>query len=127
MNFICVVYLNDILIYSQSEEEHKHHVCKILEQLQHYKLFVNLRKCVFFTDIIEFLGFIVSIIEMMMNSQQIDTIKTWSTFKTFQKVQVFLKFVSFYRRFIKAYSQIMSPLTDLLKGSKNEKKTKPFE
>jgi len=33
MNFICVVYLNDILIYSQSEEEHKHHVCKILEQL----------------------------------------------------------------------------------------------
>jgi hypothetical protein len=43
MNFICVVYLNDILIYSQLKEEHKHHVCEILEQLQHYKLFVNLR------------------------------------------------------------------------------------
>jgi len=49
------------------------------------------------------------------------------TLKTFQKVQVFLKFVNFYRRFIKAYSQIASPLTGLLKDSKNEKKTEPFE
>jgi len=127
MNFICVVYLNNILIYSQLKEEHKHHVCEILERLQHYKLFVNLRKCVFSTDTVEFLRFIVSIIEMTMNSQQIDTIRTWLTLKTFQKVQVFLRFVNFYRRFIKAYSQIASSLTDLLKGSKNEKKTELFE
>jgi len=127
MNFICVVYLNDILIYSQSEEEHKHHVCEILEWLQHYKLFVNLKKCVFSTDTVEFLRFIVLIIKMMMNSQQIDTIKIWLILKIFQKVQVFLKFVNFYRRFIKAYSQIVSSLTGLLKGSKNKKKTEPFE
>jgi len=127
MNFICVVYLNDILIYSQLKEEHKHHVCEILEQLQRYKLFVNLRKCVFSTDTIEFLGFIVSITEMMMNSQQIDTIKTWSTLKTFHKVQVFLKFANFYRRFIKAYLQIVSSLTGLIKDSKNEKKIESFE
>ncbi len=127
MNFICVVYLNNILIYSQLKEEHEHHVCEILERLQHYKLFVNLRKCVFFTDTIEFLRFIVSIIEVMMNSQQIDTIKTWLTLKTFQEVQVFLKFVNFYRHFIKAYLWIVSPLTDLLKDSKNEKKTGFFE
>ncbi len=127
MNFICVVYLNDILIYSQSEKKHKHHVCEILEWLQHYKLFVNLRKCVFSINIVEFLKFIVSIIKVTMNSWQIDTIKTWSTLKTFQKVQVFLGVVNFYRRFIKAYLWIVSPLTSLLKGSKNEKKTEPFE
>jgi len=119
--------LNNILIYSQSEEEHKHHVCEILEQLQRYKLFVNLRKCVFFTDTVEFLRFIVLIIKITMNLQWIDTIKTWLTFKTFQKVQVFLEFVNFYRHFIKAYLQIASLLTGLLKGSKNEKKTEPFE
>jgi len=62
-----------------------------------------------------------------MNSQQVDTIKTWPTLKTFQKVQVFLEFVNFYRRFIKAYSQIVSSLTSLLKDSKNEKKTEFFE
>jgi len=127
INFICVVYLNDILIYSQLKEEHKCHVCEILEQLQHYKLFVNLRKCVFSIDTVEFLRFIVSITEMMMNSQQIDTIKIWLTLKTFQKVQVFLEFVNFYRHFIKAYLWIVSSLTSLLKGSKNEKKTKFFE
>ncbi len=127
MNFICVVYLNDILIYSQLKEEHKCHVCEILEWLWRYKLFVNLKKCVFFTDTVEFLGFIVSIIKVTMNSQQVDTIKTWSTLKTFQKVQVFLEFVNFYKHFIKAYLQIASPLTGLLKGSKNEKKTEPFE
>ncbi len=127
MNFICIVYLNDILIYSQLKEEHKHHVCEILEQLWHYKLFVNLRKCVFSTDTVEFLKFIVSVIEVMMNSQQIDTIKTWLTLKTFQKVQVFLKFVNFYRCFIKTYLWIASSLMSLLKGSKNEKKTELFE
>jgi len=62
-----------------------------------------------------------------MNLQQIDTIKTWSTLKIFQKVQVFLEFVNFYRHFIKAYLQIVSPLMSLLKDSKNEKKTKFFE
>jgi len=127
MNFICVVYLNDILIYSQLKEEHKHHVCEILERLRHYKLFVNLKKCVFSTDTVEFLKFIVSITEVTMNSQQIDTIKTWSTFKTFQKVQVFLEFVNFYRCFIKAYLWIVSSLTGLLKDSKNEKKTESFK
>jgi len=127
MNFICVVYLNNILIYSQLKEEHKCHVCEILEQLQHYKLFVNLKKCVFSTDTVEFLRFIVSIIKMTMNSQQIDTIKTWLILKTFQKVQVFLKFVNFYRHFIKVYLWIVSPLTGLLKDSKNEKKTEFFE
>ena len=64
---------------------------------------------------------------MIMNLQQIDTIKTWLTLKTFQKVQVFLKFVNFYRHFIKAYSQIANSLMSLLKGSKNEKKTELFE
>jgi len=74
MNFICVVYLNNILIYSQSEKEHKHHICKILAQLQHYKLYTNLKKCVFFINTVKFFEFIVSTIDVMMNSWQIDII-----------------------------------------------------
>ncbi len=64
---------------------------------------------------------------MTMNLWQVNTIKIWLILKTFQKVQVFLRFVNFYRCFIKAYLQIASPLTGLLKDSKNEKKTKFFE
>jgi len=127
MNSICVVYLNDILIYSQLKEEHKHHVCKILEQLQHYKLFVNLKKCAFSTDTVEFLRFIVFTTDVMMNSQRVDTIKNWPTPMTFQNVQIFLRFVNFYRYFIEAYLRIASPLTGLLKDSKNEKKTGLFK
>jgi len=67
INFICVVYLNDIFIYSQSEKEYKHYVCKILEWLQHYKLYTNLKKCVFSINTVKFLEFIVLIIDVMMN------------------------------------------------------------
>jgi len=67
MNFICVVYLNNILIYLQSEKEHKHYIYKILKWLQHYKLYANLKKCIFFTDTVKFLKFIVLITDVMMN------------------------------------------------------------
>jgi len=127
MNFICVVYLNNILIYLQSEKEHKHHVCKILKWLQHYKLYANLKKCVFSINIVKFFKFIVSIIDVMMNLWRVDIIMKWLTFKMFQKVQVFLNFINFYRCFIKVYSQIVSSLTSLLKSNKNEKKTELFK
>jgi len=127
INFICIVYLNDILIYLQSEKEHNHYICKILEQLQHYKLYTNLKKYVFFTDTVKFLEFIVSIIDVMMNSWRINIIMKWLIFKMFQKVQVFLSFINFFRHFIKVYSWIVSSLTNLLKNSKNEKKIESFK
>jgi len=83
MNFICVVYLNNILIYLQSEKEHKHYVCKIFEQLWHYKLYANLKKYIFFIDTVKFFKFIVLIIDVMMNSQWINIIVNWLTLKTF--------------------------------------------
>jgi hypothetical protein len=107
--FVLCIWMT-FLIYSQSEEEHKRHVCEILEQLQHYKLFVNLKKCVFYWHCRVFLRFIVSITEVTMNSQQIDTIKTWLTLKTFQKVQVFLKFVNFYNALLKPICELWAHL-----------------
>jgi len=83
MNFICIVYLNNILIYLQSKKEHKCHIYKILAQLQHYKLYANLKKYVFFTDIVKFFKFIVLIISMMMNSWWVNIIMNWLILKTF--------------------------------------------
>jgi len=83
MNFICVVYLNNIFIYLQSEKKHKYYVYKILKWLWHYKLYANLKKCVFSTDIVKFLKFIMSITDVMMNSWRVDIIVKWLIFKTF--------------------------------------------
>ena len=127
MNSICIVYLDDILIYFQSLKKHKHYVCKILKWLQCYKLFVNLKKCTFSTNKIEFLEFIVSINDVMMNSQRINIIKKWSVSQNFKNVQIFLRFINFYRHFIKIYSKIVNSLTGLLKDSKNEKKFESFK
>ena len=61
-----------------------------------------------------------------MNSSRIDIIKTWFRSKMYQKIQVFLKFVNFYRRFIHHYSQIAKSLTELLKDSVKDVKTNSF-
>ena len=60
VNIFCIVYLDDILIYSVSLEEYQEHVRKVLERLRYYQLFASLKKCEFTTDRVEFLGFIIS-------------------------------------------------------------------
>jgi len=67
INFICVVYLNNIFIYLQFEKEHKYHIYKILAQLQHYELYANLKKCIFFINTVKFLKFIMLITDVTMN------------------------------------------------------------
>jgi hypothetical protein len=119
----CVVYLDDILIYSNTREEHARHVRVVLDRLRKHALFASRKKCKFFTDSVEFLGFIVSSAGVSMDPRRVDTIEDWPEPKTFKHVQQFLGFANFYRRFIQSYSKITKPLTELLKGSKNGKKS----
>ena len=126
MNSLCIIYLNDILIYSHDKEKHEHHVHKVLEWLHKFKLYINLKKYTFFTNNVEFLKFIVSTDDVMMNSQRVEIIENWSILKSFYEVQIFLEFANFYQQFIEAYSWIASSLISLLKESKNEKKIKSF-
>jgi hypothetical protein len=60
IDLICIVYLDDILIYSKEEKEHKHHVKMVLQKLRDYALYAKLSKCTFYTKEVEFLGFVVN-------------------------------------------------------------------
>ena len=123
----CVVYLDDILIYSAEPAEHWGHVKQVLERLRQFSLYANLKKCQFYTGRVEFLGFIVTTDGVAMDQERVSTIKEWPRPKSYRDVQVFLGFANFYRRFIQGYSTIAAPLTGLLKGSKEGKKAGKLE
>ena len=126
MNVICVVYLNDILIFSKNRETHIKNARKILLRLRKIKLYVKLKKCFFFTSVVEYLDFIVSENDVSMNFRRVTTIMKWSILKFFKNIQIFLKFVNFYRRFIYVYSRITFSLIDMLKEMKTEIKKNLF-
>ena len=123
VNNICVIYLNDILIYNENSAEHWWHVQMILKRLRQFQLFVNLKKCQFDIKKIEFLKFIVFTDEIRMNSKRVRTINEWFKSKIYKEIQVFLNFVNFYKHFIYRYSAIAASLINLLKDSKKDKKS----
>lgn len=113
---ICIVYLDDILIYSKDLSSHRVHVKEILTRLREWSLFANPQKCVFETQEVEFLGFICSPYGVFMDTKRVEAIKDWEEPNSVKKIQVFLGFTGFYRRFIEGYSKVAAPLTDLLRS-----------
>jgi hypothetical protein len=122
----CVVYLDDILVFSEDPTEHTAAVHAVLERLRTYKLYANLKKCEFDTDTVEFLGFIVGPQGISMDPSRVETVRDWPEPTSFRDIQVFLGFTNFYRRFIHRYSKITYPLTEMLKGMESGKKSGPF-
>jgi len=122
VDVICIVYLDDILIYSEDPVAHQRHVAEVLGCLRKHGLFVKLPKCKFSVDMVDFLGFILGTEGIAMEQSQVQTVQEWPEPITFHEVQVFLGFANFYHRFIARYSKIMGPLTAMLQGSKDGKK-----
>ena len=102
-------------------------MAKVLECLQKYRLFMKLSKCKFSIDMVDFLGFILGTEGIAIEQSWVQTIQEWPEPMTFHKVQVFLGFANFYRQFIAGYSRIAGPLTAMLQGSKDSKKTGPYD
>lgn len=127
VDVICIVYMDDILIYSDDRETHVRDVCAVLARLKAFDLYCNLKKCKFFVNEVDFLGFIVGTQGIRMDPARVETIQRWPVPTEYTHIQIFLGFCNFYRRFIEAYSRISAPLNALLKGSKNGKKEGPFE
>jgi hypothetical protein len=112
-----VCYLDDILIYSEDPTKHKGHVTKVLEKLRKFGLNCKAEKCKFSRKKVRFLGFVISPDGIEMEADRIATIEDWPTPKTVKDVQVLMGFTNFYRRFVKKYTKVTAPITNLLKKS----------
>ena len=118
----CVVYLDDILIFSRSQEEHDGHIAEVLQRLREHELYAQPGKCSFYQEEIEFLGFVINSKGVKMDPVRVNTIKEWKPPSTYRDLQVFLGFCNFYRRFIKDFSNIAQPLHNLLRGLQRGRK-----
>ena len=121
----CIVYLDDILVFSRTQEEHADHLQRVCERLRGAELYTKPSKYQFFQQEIEFLGFIIGTKGIRIDPKRIQTIKEWESHppRNYWDLQVLLGFCNFYRRFIRGYSEIARPLTTLLKGSQNGRKS----
>ena len=112
----CLVYLDDILIFSANEEDHVQHVRKVLEALRKANLQLARAKCEFGVKKVVFLGHLLENGRIAMEPDKVKAVTDWATPTTKKQLQGFLGFCNFYRNFVKGYARIASPLTDLLRG-----------
>src|SRR5258705_224351 len=116
-------YLDNVLIYSDSEEEHVGHVKWIMQRLLEAGLYLKPEKCEFHKETVRYLGLIISTKGISMDEDKVETVRNWSKEKKTEngrlnnlfEVQQFLGFCNYYRRFIPKYSEKAEPLTRLTK------------
>ncbi|SPC61973.1 related to pol protein [Ustilago sp. UG-2017b] len=119
-----VVYLDDFLIFSDTEEAHVKHVTEVLTRLRSNRLFAKLSKCEFHTKTVEFLGYIIKPTGIEMDPGKVCTVKEWPMPESIHDIQRFLGFANFYWRFIAHFARIAKPLTSLVKPTEHFKKFK---
>ena len=118
----CIVYLDDIIIFSDTKEEHIKRLEAVFQKLMAAGLKLKPTKCFFFRDEIEYLGHVVSGKGISTNPKKIEAVTKWPTPKTVYDVRSFLGFVGYYRRFIKNFSKITKPIREVITGLENQSK-----
>ena len=108
-----VVFIDDILIYSKSREDHEHHLKLVLQRLREHKLYAKLKKCEFWLEEVAFIGHVVSKHGGSDDPAKIEAIQSWEQPKSVTEVRSFLGLADYYRRFVEGFSQIATPLTQL--------------
>ena len=113
-----VVFIDDILIYSKSAEEHEQHLRIVLEKLRAHKLYAKFSKCEFWLTKIAFLGHILSEEGLAVDPTKEEAVTKWKQPTIVTEVRSFLGLAGYYRRFIKRFLKIARPMTELTKKDK---------
>ncbi|GKD80414.1 putative reverse transcriptase domain-containing protein [Tanacetum coccineum] len=125
MNRVCrpyldkfvIVFIDDILIYSKTKEEHDAHLRLILELLKKEELYAKFSKCDFWLSKVQFLGHVIDSEGIHVDPAKIESIKDWESPKTPTEIRQFLGLAGYYRRFIEGFSKIAKPMTKLTQKS----------
>jgi hypothetical protein len=113
-----VVFIDDILVFSKTEEEHEKHLRLVLEKLRSNKLYVKFRKCEFWLTTVTFLGHVISVGGVSVDPGKVKDVLNWMSSTTASEIRSFLGLARYYRRFIKDFSKIAKPMTKLLEKNK---------
>jgi hypothetical protein len=105
-----VIYLNNILIFTRTLEEHHQIVCRVLEKLHSHKLYLKPKKCKFEKESIEYSGLIISHNHIAMDPAKVMGVLEWPLLANLKEVQSFFGFLNFYRHFIQGFAKITRPL-----------------
>ena len=111
----CTTYIDDILIYSNSEKKYQTYVWKVLAALQKTGLQVDIDKCEFYITKISYLGLIISTKDICMDPKKVKDVQNWETPICIKDVQAFIGFANFYRRFIRTFSNVICPMIATIK------------
>lgn len=111
-----VLFLDDVLVYSRSVEEHRKHLQRLFEILRREKLYAKRKKCNIGVAEVDFLGFRINADGVTMQNRLVDAILEWPTPRTVKDVQSLVGLANFYHRFIGQCASIMQPITDILRN-----------
>lgn len=116
-----IVFIDDILVYSRTKEEHEWHLHVVMNKLREHQLFAKLSKCSFWQRKIGFLGHVVSEEGVAVDPEKVTSIINWPTPKSATEVRSFLGLAGYYRKFVKGFASLSKPMTQLTgKGVKFE-------
>ena len=118
----CLVFLDDIIIFSKTVDEHFERLESVLSRLKQNGLKLKGNKCEFFKTEIKYLGVIVSADGIRTDPEKVSAVQNWPQIKGIKDLRKFLGFTSYYRKFLKDYAQVCKPLNDLLVGHHTNKK-----
>ena len=121
---ICVIYLDDLIIFANSFEEHQERLQKVLQRLRECNLKLSGEKCFFLQERVKFLGHVVSGQGVETDPDKTDRVKNWPTPTNPDDLRSFVAFAGYYRRFVKDFSKVTKPLTALLPPTSTKKNRK---